>query len=447
MANHTLVMRGSLHDFELLDVLQCVGTSRQHTIIELQGTDGRRKGTIAMKAGQVLTVEHGARQGRPAFFELLDRIPETFVVYRLPAIRSYPRPLGPLTNLLFEAAERVALGRSEPVLQAMPTVATAPPTVATVAPTERVVTPRPQTAPIATPQPPAAESPPIVTRLEDTNKIALAELVDRTRSPVVVAVASPKGGVGKTTITLNLALSLAEKGLRTVVVDADINGDLLSMLNAQGKVERGAYDILDHLEMLDATLRSTAEPRLRVLPARGPCIPLANLLREDLPAAWGKLIERLSQQCDIVRVDCPAGMFHATQSVLRSASHLVGVFQADMVACRSFPIFLQAVDALPEGQRPKLAGVVVNMFQGRAEGSMEAFHELCVGGEEHRIFDTTIPRSDVFSDANLEGMPIRVAGEAPSPVAFLFDMLADEVCTRVGVSRKPQRPRPRSFLL
>ncbi len=447
MVNQMVVMRGSLREFELFDVLQCVGTSRQHTVIELQGKDGKRKGAIAMKAGQVLRVEHGLRQGRPAFFELMDHLPDAFVVYRLPDPKVYPRPLGPLVNLLVEAAERPG-GVPTPVSA---TPVSAPPASATPAsaPTD-AATPASAPTDAAPPSaPPTAErpaSPRPVDQLGDTNRIDLSSLIERMGDgKVVVAVASPKGGVGKTTITLNLALSLAERGLRTVIVDADINGDILSLVDAQGKVERGAFDILDDPEQVETTLRQTTEPRLRVLPARGATIPFGATERGDLGEVWRRLIQRITQVCDIVLVDCPAGMFHTTRAVLGASTHVVGVFQADLVSSRSFPVFLESVNALPELERPKLAGVVVNMFQGRAGGSVEAFHGICQDGDRHQLFDTTIPRSDAFVEANQEGMPLRVSGDAVRPVAFLFDMLAEEVCTRVGVVRKP-RPRPRSFL-
>ena len=72
MGNHTLVMKGSLDEFELPDVLQVVGGSRQHTLIELRESDGKRAGFIAMKAGQVLGCESKRARGRDAFFELFE---------------------------------------------------------------------------------------------------------------------------------------------------------------------------------------------------------------------------------------------------------------------------------------------------------------------------------------------------------------------------------------
>lgn len=423
MNDQVLVMRGSLQEFGLPDVLQVVGGSRQHTVIELRSTDGRRRGVIALKAGQVLSAEHAGHQGRSAFFELFARVPDLFHVFRMPDANAYPAPLGSLTKLLFEVADQAL-----PITEASD-VDTGPATEVDAAPL---------------PAPPVAGAvsrPHVVSRPRTERptrpppvKAAVAAATPPS-TPIVVGVASPKGGVGKTTITLNLALSLAERGLRTIIVDADINGDILSAINARDRISTGAFDLLDRPSDVTSALRRTAIDKLRILPASGPEVPTATLQRPDLPAVWRRLLGTVSGACDITLVDCPAGMFQTTEAVLRSCTHVVGVFQAEILSSRSFSMFLRGLASLPAGQTPALAGVVVNMFQGRADASMEAFHRICNDGDCYRLFDTTIPRSEAFGRATLAGQPLRVAGEEASPIAWLFDMLADEVCQRLGVRR------------
>lgn len=443
VARETLVMRGSLQEFQLPDVLQVVGLSRQYTVIELRSADGSRRGLISMKAGQVLTAEHGQDKGRSAFFQLFEQAPELFHVFRMPDSKSYPSPLGPLARLLFEAADRA----SEPDTTVDRTPAPPPPKQAALASGSQVAPqptapPRrrsPSVVPSKRPARPVGPSVPrVVARRSKRSSTAPAVGSAGGGQKIVVAVASPKGGVGKTTITLNLALSLAERGLDTVIVDADINGDILSILDARDRANRGAFDLLDDPDVAVTALRQTAQPHLRILPARGPDVPLASLERPDLAQAWSRLLTRLRHTADVTLVDCPAGMFHTTSAVLRAATHVVGVFQAEILSSRSFSMFLRGLGALPADQRPALAGVVVNMFHGRADGSIEAFHSICTDGDRHRLFDTTIPRSEAFGRASEIGQPLRAAGDEASPIAFLFDMLAEEVCRRVGVGAEQQ---------
>lgn len=425
MASHTLVMRGSLAEFQLPDVLQVVGVSRQHTLIELRQSDGRRAGFIAMKAGHVLGCESQRSRGRDAFFELFEESPEIFHVFRLPDKSQYSDPLGPLSGLLFEAADRPRTEVSPPPMPEPP-----PP-----------LPPEPPKATAAAPAEVRQVTPPRVVRKRPVRSTRPGPSARPQRSKVVVAVASPKGGVGKTTITLNLALSLAERGLRTAIVDADVNGDILSLIDARGRVELGALELLDRPEDVASALRKTACPNLSILPACGASVPLSALDRRDFGDRWDRLIAAVEATTDVVMVDCPAGMFHTTGAVLRAATHVVGVFQAEMVSSRSFDRFMHGLDAVPIEVRPKLAGVVVNMFQGRADASLEAFHRICDDGERHRLFDTTIPRSDAFGEACVIGQPLRSAGATSSPIAWLFDMLAEEVCHRVELAPGAERAR------
>ena len=425
-SRETLVMKGSLDDVELPDVLQVMGGSRQHTVIELCDKAGIRIGVITIKAGQVLNAQSPSNRGRSAFYELVQHAPDLFHVFRLPDANTYPTPLGPLAKLIFEAAsqetESEAKGAAEPAEAA----ATAPESPGEATATESAPVappPQPQTAPrIVHGTGPTAASP----TAADANG----------RRDVVEGVASPKGGVGKTTITLNLALSLAERGLRTVLVDADINGDVLSAVDARHSVDVGAFDLLDRPEDVGDALLRTAAENLSILPACGPAVPTASLERPDLPDAWRRLTGELRSHADLVLVDCPAGMFHTTSAVLQSCSHVVGVFQAEILSSRSFEMFLRGLGAIPRDARPALAGVVVNMFEGRAHESVEAFHAICGQSDRHRLFDTTIPRSDAFSAASLAGQPLRTSGSDATTMAWLFDALAEEVCHRVGVGKK-----------
>jgi len=424
-------MRGSLQEFGLPEVLQVVGVSRQHTVIELRTPEGQRRGAIQMKAGQVLSCEHEGKRGSDAFFELFEQAPEMFHVFRIPDASAYPATLGPLTKLLMAAATQEREPKTQ--VDVKPLAAR---------PVGSVVTPQPSAKPIETPRahvirraerpttPPP--TPPLQAKHEP--------------GPVIVGIASPKGGVGKTTITLNLALSLADSGLKVAVIDADINSDILSAVNARGKVKRGAFDLLDNPELVAESLRRTAITGLAILPACGPRVPLKAIHRSDLPEVWARLVQEVTKQADITLVDCPAGMFHATNAALEACTHVVGVFQAEILSSRSFSMFLRGLAAIPEARRPALAGVVVNMFQGRTEGSIEAFHRICNDGDRHKLFDTTIPRSDDFSRASMVGQPLRNAGRTGTPIAFLFDMLADELCSRIGVQH-PAAAQPSTFIV
>ncbi|MBF5041564.1 AAA family ATPase [Aggregicoccus sp. 17bor-14] len=435
MSGATVVMQGSLSEFRLFDILQVVGISRQHTLIELRLQHRTPQGAIWVKSGQVLNARCGADEGRGAFFELFGPVADSFVVVRLQDPPRFAEPLGGLSSLLLEASNAgedpaPPSDVHESLLQLEappPPVRAAPPPPARAAPPPRAV--------------PLRAVPPAVSRT--------AASLARGR---VLAVCSPKGGVGKSTLALNLAFALAERGLHTVLVDADPNGGQLSLLDARGRAQRGAYDLLDgDTRALDEALRPTAHERLKVLPASGPELPQAALQPEPRHVeGWRQLLGRVAQRCDVALVDCPAGMLGTTRDVLQGCTHALGVFQAEMVAGRSFDVFLQALRALPEPGQLEVLGTAVNMFQGRSRASLEAFQRLAAAGAGYRPFDTTLPRHDAFGAASLEGLPLRASQvDGARSLAFLFDMLASEVSARLGLDG-PQRERtlpPGGFLL
>lgn len=433
MNESSLVMKGLLSEFSLAEVLQVVAMSRQFTAVELKRHDGKRSGVIWIKSGQVIDAQRGTQQGRQAFYELFRSMADLFVVWRLQDPPRFGASLGGLPELLMQADERTRAAegsRSGP----RPRPPTAP--RHTDASIHMRPTPRPQSVPHGTAPPLALVG----------SRVAPLPTAEPARPGNALAICSPKGGVGKTTIALNLAVSLAQRGSKVILVDADVNGDQLGMLDARDRVTLGAYDILEDPDRLDQALRDTAAANLRLLPASGPELAPAMLERGSQAEQWRALLDAIRRRADIVLVDCPAGMFGVTQDILSAATHAVGVFQSEMVARRSFAMFGQGLSAVPAERRPKLLGVVVNMFQRRSGASVEAFHGISDDADRYRLFETTIPRSDAFAAASLAGQPLRLAeGDSLSPVAWLFDMLADEVTSRVEPA-EAARPAARSFL-
>lgn len=417
------VMEGQLDDVDLPGVLQVVGLGRQFTGVELREKDVP-VGTIFVKSGKVVGAVSGDKRGKEAFFELFTKPSSFFHVYRGATDANALESLGSVSNLLVEALRRVheapveVVSRPEPELQTSPGVAPPPRNVSAV-PSSRQKPP---------PEPPI-------------------ELEDNSARGVVLAVASPKGGSGKTTIALNLAISLARQRHRVILVDGDINGDVLSWLDARQKPQFGTYDVLLGLAEPATCLLPTILPELKILPALGKRIPSASELMADQTGAWRSLTRELSPLADIVLIDCPSGMYGTTHQVLQASSHVLGVLQAEAVARRSFPMFQEGLAALPGAARPAVAGVLLNMLQAKHNASLAVLQEACAKLPDNWLLETSIPRSGAFLDASGEGLPVRLMDDnSPPAVSWLFDTLAAEVTQRVGLNA-PSRSRPKSLLL
>ena len=260
---------------------------------------------------------------------------------------------------------------------------------------------------------------------------------------VVLGVVSPKGGSGKTTISLNLALSFARQERSVILVDGDINGDVLSAISARERATHGAVDVLLEKVRYDSALLRTVLPHFSIMPAVGEELPETAALLSDHTSAWQKLLRQLSSEAEIVIVDAPAGVFGSTLQFLGSCTHVLAVLQAELIASRSFGMLERAFGLLPEAERPQVVGVVLNMLQSRHGASVRVLQEACAQLPKGWLLDTTIPRSDAFLDATEEGVPLRLLDEEnPPAVSWLFDTLAGEITERLELEVPERKPRP-----
>ena len=474
------VMRGSLREFDLAEVLQVVGLGRQYTGVELS-LGGGKSGTIFVKSGQVVSANADQAEGHAAFRDLFRSSEGDFFVFRVDTPAHLPEPLGALNTLLMDAvSERTRPGNERPSYPAHEQITNpgvAPPPAPPPEPIALIGAPAAPPAEVAEPEaasaePPAKTAAPAVlgngSRQRSTpppssarrpapvsvpplspRHVAPAAFGSRppafkaySRDARVVAFASPKGGSGKSTISLNTALSLARRGHSVILVDADVNGDVLSAIDARGRAKCGALDVVAGSARVEDALLETVLPRLKLMPAVGPRLPDLDAVTLDPNGGWSELFGTLSERADIVVVDTPAGMFGMTRAILRAATHVVGVLQAEVLAARSFQRFTEGLETLPEQRRPTVVGVVLNMLQTRHQASLGVFQDALAELPSSWLFDTTIPRHPAFLDATQQGVPLRQLDEdAPPPVAFLFDNLAGEIAERLSLRLKEKRPK------
>jgi chromosome partitioning protein len=254
----------------------------------------------------------------------------------------------------------------------------------------------------------------------------------------IIAVASPKGGSGKTTVSLNLSLALARRGHRVILVDGDVNGDVLSAVDARSAAEVGVFDVLAGRATLENTIRQTVFDGLEVVPAVGRNIPEPELTFQDYGEQWRTVLRWLSLRAPVIVVDTPAGMLGTTYQILGGATHVIGVLQAEVIAQRSFKMFSHCVKALPKTQRPAVLGVFLNMLQLGHAASIKVLQQACDELPREWLFDTAIPRSSAFLDASAAGVPLHLYRRDHAPaVTSLFDTLASEVAERLGIQPGP----------
>lgn len=398
------ILEGNLSDFNLIEVLQVLGMSRQYTRIEVFDEHYATLGAIHIKAGKVVQATHRMLRGRAAFVSLVRGPHGWFRVFRISTPALVPEPIAPLSSLLVEALEA-------------------------------------HSAPPPPPPPPRATEP-------RRHSGFHAKLIEP--GPSIIAVASPKGGSGKTTVSLNLALALARRGRRVILVDGDFNGDVLSSLDERASSKAGVFDVLTGQARAQDALRKTIVNNLEILPALGQALPSAELAAfADHRSGWQKLLNELSQRAELVIVDTPAGMLGMTYQILSACTHVLGVLQAEVIAQRSFSMFADCLNLVPEAERPKVLGVFLNMLQLRHGVSVDVLKQACERLPKEWLFETSIPRHTAFLEATAAGVPLHLSSPERMPaVTWLFDTLAGEVLERLTPAVPAMIPQARtsSFL-
>jgi chromosome partitioning protein len=249
----------------------------------------------------------------------------------------------------------------------------------------------------------------------------------------IIAIANQKGGVGKTTTTINLGATLAVADMKVLIVDADPQGNSTSGLGLRGKCRKSVYHALIMNEPLAGISLDTELPNLKIIPSERTLVA-AEIELVDLPGREFKLrslLEPFAQNFDYVLIDCPPSLGLLTLNALAAADSVLIPIQCEYFALEGVSELWDTLVRVRRTINPSLTveGFLLTMFDERTNLSTQVVSDLrdFLGSQ---VFTTIIPRNVRLAEAPSHGKPI-ILYDIRSKGAESYVRLAKEVINNV----------------
>ena len=249
----------------------------------------------------------------------------------------------------------------------------------------------------------------------------------------IIAVANQKGGVGKTTTSINLAACLAEKGKKVLAVDMDPQGNLTSGLGVdKDSVEKSIYELIIGEVDIKEVINKEVLENLDIIPTSidlsAAEIELIGV--DDKEYILRKAIDQVKDQYDFVIIDCPPSLSMMTINAMTTADSVIVPIQCEYYALEGLSQLIHTVELVKDRLNSKLEieGVVFTMYDARTNLSLQVVENV-KDNLQQNIYKTIIPRNIRLAEAPSYGLPINKY-DPKSTGAESYMRLADEVIER-----------------
>lgn len=246
----------------------------------------------------------------------------------------------------------------------------------------------------------------------------------------IISVANQKGGVGKTTTTVNLGASFAHLGYKVLLIDVDAQGNATSGVGIhKANVEKDVYDVLlNDVALADIILPSSRE-NMDIAPASielaGAEVELTSVAGRE--SKLKRAVKEIEEDYDYILIDCPPSLGHLTINAFTASHSVLIPVQAEYYALEGLSQLLNTIRLVQKhfNQSFKIEGVLMTMYDARTNLGQEVVEEVKKYFHE-KVYQTIIPRNVRLSEAPSHGLSI-VDYDDKSRGAEVYLALAKEV--------------------
>ena len=249
----------------------------------------------------------------------------------------------------------------------------------------------------------------------------------------IIAIANQKGGVGKTTTSINLSACLSELGQKVLTVDSDPQGNTTSGLGIdKDAVENNVYDLLlGECSIKDCIVETEIENQSLIasnVNLAGAEIELIGI--EEKEYILKKALNKVRKKYDFIIIDCPPSLNMLTVNALTAADTVLVPIQCEYYALEGLSQLIHTINLVRERLNPYLdiEGIVFTMFDARTNLSLQVVENVRANVKQ-KVYSTIIPRNVRLAEAPSHGYPITVY-DPKSTGAESYRALAEEVINR-----------------
>lgn len=254
----------------------------------------------------------------------------------------------------------------------------------------------------------------------------------------IIAIANQKGGVGKTTTAVNISTIFAKKGKKTLMIDADPQGNATSGFGLDKNVELSTYDVLINDTQVEEVVKETNIKNLMVCPSTinlaGAEVELVSI--EEREFKLKNKLDEVRRQYDYIIIDCPPSLGLITLNAFTAADSVLIPIQCEYYALEGLGQLINTINIVKKGLNRKLEieGALLTMYDVRTNLSNQVVKEVNNYFGD-KVYKTVIPRNVKLSEAPSFGMPITIY-DSRSKGAKCYEKLTKEILKANEVKAK-----------